>query len=371
MFITTKNLTLNSKDKEDAFGNFLDAGREGHHFIWVPKADLQNLIKEYPGLPFLSNRQRETFENLYHNVGDDGHQYMLLLNAILTIDFEEESILTTEIKVGNTNNQINYISGYKKYLNSSALRETILITENLDDALFYLEIGEIYKESNSMFKQLKLTSQNLAGGGDNTHQTFTESSKSLQPLLCILDSDKIHPRQSEVGETAKKVLHAKKQLNGIETTLIRPLPVRAIENLMPTSVLKEIKEEGHYLGLVFEEENKKFKKYVKCKDFKGIHGKFITLEDLEKKLCVCSKQGFFWSEFYEKYQYHSEQLVCSNLHHNLKFGKKVGFIASCINILKNNISIRNSLFSDETETDLKNIALDIISWAISYPLAKD
>lgn len=369
MFITTKNISLDTEKQQLAFINLLDASREGLHFIWIPKQDLINIIQKYPSLDFLGLPQKKTFENMLHNIGDDGHQYINKLTVKLVIDFR-----STTPKISKNSAEI--ISSHVNYTESSSLRECILLAENKNDAEFYECLASIYKEK-ILAQDTRIQHQlrKVSGGGDTTHESFSEEVKTIQPLLCILDSDKKHPGQTTYGETAKKVLKAREKLQGNEIFSIQVLTVRAIENLMPINVLKAIKKEDTDLGLVFYDENLDYKRFVKCKDFqhKNKDGKverdYITLEDVKKTLCPDPKAGPFWQSFYDKYKnsHTSDSIVCSNLHKDLQGRncRKIGFIGLCIQSIQNNIDIRESMIADN-DSDWNLVAHEVFSWTFSY-----
>ena len=371
MFITTRNISLNTEIQQLAFINLLDASREGLHFIWIPKQDLTEIIQKYSNLDFLGLPQKKAFEDMLHNIGDDAHQYINKLTIKLVIDFESTN---PQIFNNPTNKEI--ISSHINYTESCSLRECVLLAENTNDARFYECLASIYKEK-ILAKDTRIQHQlrRVSGSGDSTHESFTEEVKTIQPVLCILDSDKKHPGQTTPGETAKKVLSAQKELQGNEIFSIQILTVRAIENLMPINLLEAIKKEGADLGLVFYDENPDFKRFVKCKDFqyRNKEGKverdYITLDDVEKKLCPDPKVGSFWQSFYNKYKesHSSDRIVCSNLHKDLQGRncRKIGFIGLCIQTIQDNIDVRNSMIADN-DSDWNKIAHEVFSWTFSY-----
>lgn len=365
MFFKIINLSVDSKNKQIVLGNILDACREGRHFIWIPKNEIKHLTQQEGAFDFLSLAQKDTLDKLYHNIGDDGAQYLSTLSIFIEIHFDDSTQPILDTK--------KIVKSYRDFLNSESLREITLLVENLDDGKFYHELALVYQERNyPKHDRIKLVNKPMLGGGSTTYTVFKQECSYAQPLLCILDSDKTHPNQTTYGETAKKVLSEKeKVVNKIVDVHI--LHVRAIENLMPMNILKAISTPNKIFGLVFNLDNQEYLKYIKCKGqhtskkYQSEYQKFrdkgyISLEEINEIYSKDSKYGYFWSKFYEKHKDSKNDVVCANMHDNLILGG--GFLANCLDVAQNNPAIRNDLIADRTAC-WNDIASKIFSWSFS------
>ena len=371
MFFKIKNLSVDSLDKQIALGNILDACREGRHFIWIPKSEIKALLDQGEKFSFLSSHHQDIFGKLHHDVGDDGHQYLKDLTVFVEINFSDELIDELNTK--------KIIKNYKYFLNSDALRETALLVENLDDGRFYHELGEIYKERYySQHDKVVLKNKPMLGGGSTTYTVFKQECTSLQPLFCILDSDQKHPGQTTHGDTATKVLDEKDKVKH-KIIDVHVLHVRAIENLVPLNILRVISDEGKVFGLVFEENNKEYLKYIKCKDQhkskkyendvykKYRQNEYINLEEIKEVYCADSQIGAFWQKFYDTHKDSENDIVCANLHANMAWHGK--FLENCLFVLQTCRNIRKDLIEDH-DGEWNKIAAKIFSWSFSYNILK-
>jgi hypothetical protein len=122
-------------------------------------------------------------------------------------------------------------------LNEFICDQVTLITENINDADYLIEMTRSYLEYQLNIRGIQLNANKKPGGGSTTSQVIREHQKNHGGLAyCVLDSDKQHPH-ADYGDTAKKViddvcLDAK--------THIKYTDSREIENLIPFDLLKQV-----------------------------------------------------------------------------------------------------------------------------------
>lgn len=123
--------------------------------------------------------------------------------------------------------------------NSNLLYPPILLGENLTDCEFYA--NKITKNfSNGLHENLtslKISERFEPGGGNSTHTSYKRhKEKRLDLCLCIVDSDRKHPKEG-LGDTAKFVLEVdEKDQSSICRNLV--IDMYSAENLLPISEIE-------------------------------------------------------------------------------------------------------------------------------------
>lgn len=127
-------------------------------------------------------------------------------------------------------------------VNSHITDQTVIIFENIHESNFYsLLLDAINFDRKNHYKVSFLPAN---GGGDTTHEVFTEYQKRKDRIcFCIVDSDKKYP-QDTVGSTANKIRNDyERNLNNDKNAVLSKYYVTdfsEIENIIPLSVLFEI-----------------------------------------------------------------------------------------------------------------------------------
>lgn len=136
-----------------------------------------------------------------------------------------------------------------------------LITENSDSdgALLELICASVGR---SLGYSMPICIDQIHGGGGTTASCYEKAFNENRPTLCVIDSDKRHPK-GKIGSTAKAVLsHGAKNDLGLVQAFV--LPVREAENLIPLSFLLEVYS-GHAKIRDLLSEMHKFKNSHTCK----------------------------------------------------------------------------------------------------------
>jgi hypothetical protein len=191
-----------------------------------------SLLKTIANLSNLSRRS----SNLYLQVRDE----LIQLHYVTTLLARR-----IEITDGYATKVIDHSDGRKtfqipyrslKLQTPCVFNKTILLCENILDSKIYARIAEAYIAMNKLDVTLNL--EKRGGGGSTIASEYHEVQQTQERLcLCVVDSDKKTPK-STIGSTAKS-LRDKDDSNVLlcEVTIIEP---RDIENLFPTSILREI-----------------------------------------------------------------------------------------------------------------------------------
>ena len=148
-----------------------------------------------------------------------------------------EIVLEDVLELVNRGNSKTIRASAKYFSDLSILTETVLLSENHDDVIFYKRLASAYLKWNNI-GNIYIRYEPRSGGGQATARDFQTLQSSKQRFcLCILDSDKKAPAL-DIGETAKAVL----RINDSHQPLcdVCVIKVREIENLIPAAIYKEV-----------------------------------------------------------------------------------------------------------------------------------
>lgn len=116
--------------------------------------------------------------------------------------------------------------------------ETILLTENIMDSLFFDHLFRYYKKKVGI-RHCSSSYYPVMGGGATTFKALEYEAKERKHFcLAIVDSDKRWPN-CEIGSTAKNVMSVIKVHTPINCKAYVMKRVREIENLIPFHILKD------------------------------------------------------------------------------------------------------------------------------------
>lgn len=209
-----------------ALENLATARREGKHIVMAKRETLNKIAQ--------CSRLSEFSRKIYHKLYNESTQLYSYLSAA-----------TKYIEIVNPCYEPQVLSDLGKqiikvpprfFYDSESVQKTILLGENLDDALFYETLAKVYlkwKERN-----VKIVCEHRGGGGHTTSNEYSNIQQAKQRFcLCIVDSDKIAPN-GNLGSTASSLS------NSDDPTCIRTqtfiLDCRESENLIPNSILSEL-----------------------------------------------------------------------------------------------------------------------------------
>lgn len=199
--------------------------RLGKHIVFAKREVLKFLVT----CNLLSEISRRVYQKIYNELPT--------LFYLKKIHFSVEVVLDDVLELIERDNSKIIRACVKYFSDFSILTETILLSENHDDLIFYKRLASAYIKWNDI-GNICIRYDARSGGGHTTARDFENLQSSRQRFcLCILDSDKKTPNLDR-GDTAKSVL----KINDSKQPLcdIYILNVREIENLIPSSVYREV-----------------------------------------------------------------------------------------------------------------------------------
>lgn len=223
----------------DALENLLKAFAEKQHIVIAPSSLLDKIIKN------------EDFSRKVRNIAAYAKQTVRELKALIKSDHVSTYIridLSNEDKfeIVEENQKTVLESGFAFFKNSSATQSTSILGEDLNDARFYIYIGNFYIKNNSILNKFTLKHSCCHGGGSQTAKIYNNILAENKFCYCIVDSDKKHPH-SPRGETCKaffKNINDFKEFFFEKFGQVRILDAHEVESIIPINVLDKIIEEG-------------------------------------------------------------------------------------------------------------------------------
>ena len=225
----------------DALENLLKAFAEKQHIVIAPSSLLDKIIKN------------EDFSRKVRNIAAYAKQTVRELKALIKSDHVSTYIridLSNEDKfeIVEENQKTVLESGFAFFKNSSATQSTSILGEDLNDARFYIYIGNFYIKNNSILNKFALKHSCCHGGGSQTVKIYNNILAENKFCYCIVDSDKKHPN-SPRGETCKAFLKNAdddvKDLFFEKFGQVRILDAHEVESIIPFNVLTEIIVNGN------------------------------------------------------------------------------------------------------------------------------
>lgn len=135
-------------------------------------------------------------------------------------------------------------SGYSFFMDSSAIQNTSLIGEDLNDTEFYIHIGKFYIRNHATLSQCALSYSSYHGGGNRTANVYKNILCQKKLCYCIVDSDKKHPsNNSPRGNTCKAFFNNANNFKEIlfdQFGQVRILDVHEVESIIPIILLAKI-----------------------------------------------------------------------------------------------------------------------------------
>jgi len=209
-----------------ALENLATARREGKHIVMANRKTLKKIAQ--------CSRLSEFSRNIYHKLYHDSTQLYSYLSAVTKYIEIVNPCYEPEV-LSDSDKEI--IKVPPRFFNDSELvQKTILLGENLDDAVFYETIAKVCVRWKDM--TVPIVCEPRGGGGDTTSREYINIQQANKRFcLCIVDSDKIAPN-GNLGSTASRLR------NSDDPTCIKTqifiLDCRESENLIPNSILSKL-----------------------------------------------------------------------------------------------------------------------------------
>nr|DAY78411.1 MAG TPA: hypothetical protein [Caudoviricetes sp.] len=191
--INTEGINLDDPSYHPALINVFCAYREGKHLLLSDPSFLQK-VSEHTAL---GNLTCNTAKNLVSKV-IEYNQLKDILTYFCKVDFSNSS----RVAVQHSQENNFFVVGYTYFNDTANIQITKLLCEDINDTRFYGLISKYYRLSHG-FRGIDVKFEFSNGGGANTKSNFELIKSSERFCLCLLDSDKSHPK-SGVGSTAAK-----------------------------------------------------------------------------------------------------------------------------------------------------------------------
>jgi hypothetical protein len=210
-----------------ALDNLATAHREGKHLVIADRKTSKKIAR--------CSRLSENKRNVYKHLCNQATQNFRSYPSVVKRYIEVKPCLKPQV-VEKSGQKI--IEVPPRFFNDSeSIQKTILLCENLDDAVFYETIAKVYLIWKHRNVPIVCVCEPRGGGGNTISSEYINIQKQKKRFcLCIVDSDKIAP-DGKLGDTA---LGLRKSDSTCTNTQAFILDCREIENLIPNSILSEL-----------------------------------------------------------------------------------------------------------------------------------
>jgi len=218
----------NTWDEETvlALENLATARREGKHSVIAERETLKKIA--------LCSRLSPIARNVYKHLSNQATQNFISYPSVVKRYIEVNPCLEPQV-VENSGQKIIKVPP-RFFKDSESVQKTILLGENLDDAVFYETIAKVYLRWKKINAQIECDGR--GGGGSTISREYINiQTLNRRFCLCIVDSDKIAPN-GNLGPTASKLLNSDDPNR--RKTQIFILDCRESENLIPNSILSKL-----------------------------------------------------------------------------------------------------------------------------------
>jgi hypothetical protein len=212
---------------------------QGAHVIWAPPA----LLDRFAGWPHISRVQADALREMARVVTLRELPFEFVTHALVVTG---PAGPTTELPP-----PIRWQRRPWTWLTARGhLPRTCLGGENVEDAKWFAWLGRAFsarKRPGALNAGAEVSLRTRGLGGSTAAPELEEEVLGETPLLCILDSDRDHPRAAP-GDTAKRALKAQDHLirRGLDPLVhVELLAARDVENLLPRRVVEEIADPGN------------------------------------------------------------------------------------------------------------------------------
>ncbi|WP_013325124.1 hypothetical protein [Gloeothece verrucosa] len=311
---------INNKKVQIVFELIAQSRCQGNHIV-ISDRNTLNCLKK---CDFLSSVAQMVYTQLYSDLPDFSvylenlkNSILIVLDDVLEFQANSKCELTNGTITLEPRDGFQVIKASYRYFSYGSFTPTILLTENRIDGEIYHQITKLYNKHKKIRFDIK--SEIRTGGGNSTKDELRAIQKTLQDIetenklcLCIIDSDKKSPNDSNLGDTAKAVQEVYEQLKSNILVKWICLEVKELENLFPIAWYEQVftqdKNKNKSLSLLKQLEKHEARKYISMK--KGIY-----LYDILQYSVQDSSLHQYWIEFIQSLEIETvisclEQLQC-------------------------------------------------------------
>lgn len=191
--INTRDINLDNTQVETCIQHILCAHSEGKHIVISDKKFLKKLADKES----LGTRNRNAAQNISQKIRE---LFPLKEKVGYYCKVDMSSISTKIIK--NDPDDSFFVVGCCFFTDSSKTQLTKLLCEDINDYKIYEKIAQNFKFSQKL-PGININFEVINGGGANIRNNFEQIKLTERLCLCLLDTDKKHPKSS-IGSTAGK-----------------------------------------------------------------------------------------------------------------------------------------------------------------------
>lgn len=280
MMIKINNIVelAQNEDKIRALNNILMACGEGKHVLWMPAKLADQIIQEN----VISGYEL----NVLYFVRE---QSRLARAHLDQLDFHVEVGFDEPAPIEFFAPRALRIS-YDYFVDSAHVQLPVFVCENITDIDFYIMAGMVFLNNSKLLKEYTLKFLKVGGGGNTTISSFENHLHNNSLVICILDSDKSHPK-ALLKETALR-FHAYEKGWG-QRYWLHILDCTEAENLVPMKIAQEALHQVGANGALqkFKDLTPKVRQFLDHKE--GLT--FSSALDLDRTL-----NAPHWSTFYRE-----------------------------------------------------------------------
>ncbi|WP_212023864.1 hypothetical protein [Citrobacter portucalensis] len=220
----TQGIDLKDEKTHSSLYNLFCAFREGKHLIIAD----EEFLKKVSELKELGSLTCNTACSLISK-SREYRQLKSIVDYYCVVDMKNTN--PTPIQFLDDNNF--FIVGYSHFNDSEKIQQTKLLCEDINDYKLYSQIVKFFRHTIKM-QGIDVKLEICNGGGANTISNFEKIRSRKLFCICLLDSDKMHPKAG-FGSTASK-FNTKTDTPLCKHFVIEP---HEIESLIPLKIIEE------------------------------------------------------------------------------------------------------------------------------------
>lgn len=215
-------------NRQKAVHSFLEAHGERKHIVHCKKS----ICKELISCHFYGDLHKKYASDLLEMKSEIG-SLKSAFDVTLTIDF---SLDDEHIDSIVDRNSLVIVSSYHYLLKDSFKSKCTFLAEDESDCEFYTLIANTIAHKN-YGKGIRVSFNNLEGGGARTHKKYVKMLKENHFGICIVDNDKKHPNGGE-GDTSRVFKATQSQRGYALNQECVVLDFHEAESIIPHEVLE-------------------------------------------------------------------------------------------------------------------------------------
>lgn len=324
------NVEALTNTQEEALERILWAHGRGSQVVWMAvdlarKLESKTCFSKYAKRALIDLKSTSTFTK-----------------TLLETEFSFRIVIDFVNRHRMDQNGEELIVGFERVLDDNFLLAPVLLAENEIDAKVYEKFSlAIFSSRKNLNRQYVLKIDPQGGGGPDIVKKYTRYVAERRPFICLVDSDKKHPKGS-FGGTCQ---HFNPYPKGLTMGhYLRVIESHEIENLVPEGLVKFLYPAVEQ-GVIYSDS--RYRNYRRYPD----HKNGFTVADAK------AQDAFYKDTFWQPFYHHrGRTLICG------KFGK---LVENTFEFLEENSPKKVLEFLDsEKDCELYHIASVVTNWGL-------